>query len=350
MPIYMDRHDVSETVTAEHVAEIHNADLKIQHKFNCRGLTYWFDDERKTAFCLIEAPDMQHIVDMHSRAHGDIPHMIIEVEGSIVESFLGRIEDPEKSKNTQLNIINDPAFRTIMIIKIDFDLSDNNKSSTSRFQEEAIEVILKNNGRVVKQDKNKILISFDSVTNAVLSAHLISENKNYNIRISLNSGVPVTNTNSIFEDTIKLAEDLCLTTGEKVVISSNVYNLFMGENANKSDISNYMTVISESNENFIVDFMNFVELEWQNTDLKVDKFSSQLGISKSQLYRKMIIIFGVSPNAFLKNYRLSRAKDLLYKQIKNVSEIAFDTGFSSPSYFSKCFLKKYGIKPSNFFE
>jgi len=52
----MDRHDVSESVTAEMVAQLHQADLKIQHKYACRGLTYWFDDLRKTAFCLVEAP------------------------------------------------------------------------------------------------------------------------------------------------------------------------------------------------------------------------------------------------------------------------------------------------------
>ena len=119
MPIYMDRHDVSETVTAENVAQLHQQDLKIQHKFNCRGLTYWFDEKRKTAFCLIEAPNKKAIKEMHSQAHGEVPNMIIEVDSNIVESFLGRIEDPEKSQNTDLNIINDPAFRTIMVIGLE---------------------------------------------------------------------------------------------------------------------------------------------------------------------------------------------------------------------------------------
>src|ERR1700712_5614561 len=116
MPIYMDRHDVSETVTAEIVAQIHQEDLKIQDEFGCRGLTYWFDDKRKTAFCLIEAPDAKAIQKMHDKAHGQVPASIIEVETSIVESFLGRIQDPEKARDTGLNIINDPAFRTIMVI------------------------------------------------------------------------------------------------------------------------------------------------------------------------------------------------------------------------------------------
>ena len=98
MPIFMDRHDVSDEVTAEIVAELHQEDLKIQDKYNCKGLTYWFDAKRNTAFCLIEAPNKESIQKMHNQAHGEVPHKIIEVDGSVVESFLGRIEDPEKSQ------------------------------------------------------------------------------------------------------------------------------------------------------------------------------------------------------------------------------------------------------------
>ena len=117
MPIYMDRHDVSEAVTAENVAQLHREDLKIEHQFNCRGLTYWFDEKRKTAFCLVEAPNKESVLNMHNKAHGDVPHRIIEVDEKIVESFLGRIEDPIKAQNTELNIINDPAFRVLMVIQ-----------------------------------------------------------------------------------------------------------------------------------------------------------------------------------------------------------------------------------------
>ncbi len=53
---------------------------------------------------------------MHEKAHGDVPHRVIEVDPDIVESFLGRIEDPKKAQNTELNIITDPGFRTILVI------------------------------------------------------------------------------------------------------------------------------------------------------------------------------------------------------------------------------------------
>ena len=117
MPIYMDRHDLNDTITAEHVAHIHQEDLKIEHEFGCQGLTYWFDNHRKTAFCLIKAPNKEALKEMHNKAHGAIPNSIIEVDPNIVESFLGRIEDPVKAKNQILNIIRDPAFRVLMFVE-----------------------------------------------------------------------------------------------------------------------------------------------------------------------------------------------------------------------------------------
>jgi AraC-like DNA-binding protein len=62
----------------------------------------------------------------------------------------------------------------------------------------------------------------------------------------------------------------------------------------------------------------------------------------------MMLLTGKSPNTFIKDYRLNEAVKLLNKNAGNISEIAFETGFSSPSYFSKCFQKKYGHFPSGY--
>ena len=94
--------------------------------------------------------------------------------------------------------------------------------------------------------------------------------------------------------------------------------------------------------------MDFTEKAWNKTDFKVDDFGKYLGLSKSQLYRKLKALTGKSPNTFLKEYRLDRAISLLNKNENNISEIAFETGFNSPSYFSKCFLETYGILPSSY--
>ncbi len=67
MPIFMDRHDIP-GITAMDVAEAHKQDLMIQDKYDCRALTYWFDEKRGTAFCLIEAPRKDAVERMHDEA------------------------------------------------------------------------------------------------------------------------------------------------------------------------------------------------------------------------------------------------------------------------------------------
>ncbi|WP_289053971.1 helix-turn-helix domain-containing protein [Carboxylicivirga marina] len=75
-----------------------------------------------------------------------------------------------------------------------------------------------------------------------------------------------------------------------------------------------------------------------------------MGVSKSQLYRKLIALTALSPNDFVKEFRLNEAMSLLNKQEHSISDIAYETGFSSPSYFSKCFKKRYGILPSLYYD
>ena len=363
MPIYMDRHDVSEEVTAEIVADLHQKDLKIQHKFNCKGLTYWFDDKRKTAFCLVEAPDKTAIKEMHDQAHGAVPHRIIEVDGAVVESFLGRIEDPEKSQKAALNIINDPAFRTIMVAGIKrLSLKDPPGESMNQdidnCNKSIIELVTKFKGRIVKQKVDYILVSFDSVTDAVLCALEIQavfkqalKNKYdppIKLQIGLSAGVPVSEKEGIFEDAIQMAERLCDVVQGQVVVTSEVRDLYESENLNISIDKGYMNVLNSNDEKFLHLLMDYTEREWRNTTLNIDDFSKCLGYSKSQLYRKMISITGKSPNSFIKEYRLRKALKLLNKRTENISEIAFETGFNTPAYFSKCFQDTFGILPSHY--
>ena len=359
----MDRHDVSETVTAENIAQLHQADLRIQDQFGCRGLTYWFDEKRKTAFCLIEAADAHAIQEMHSHAHGQVPHSVIEVDASIVESFLGRIEDPEKAKDTTLNIINDPAFRTIMVIELKplspkhYD-SAQFRSSLNNYNNSVLEVLKSYEGTPVKQTENQFLVSFKSVSNAVhAAADIQSKFKKFRddvkddkvfIKIGLNAGVPVTKKQLIFEDTIKLAERMCEVIKGEIIVSSEVKDLYKSENSNAFIKGKNIFTLTLADEKFLNHLMDYIESIWSNVNLKVDDFSKPMGCSKSQLYRKMILLTGKSPNAVIKEYRLAEALKLLNKNSGNISEIAFETGFSSPSYFSKCFQKSYGHLPSDY--
>ena len=360
MPLFLDLHDLPDGITAAHVAEMHQADLDIEHKYNCRGLTYWCDEIRKTAFCLIEAPNKQALIDLHENAHGAIPTRIIEVNDTIVESFLGRIEDPEKSKKLHLNIVNEPAFRTLMVFKIKHKIlriSDLNiLNAAIRGYSTSINTFTsQHNGRVVKQAASYFLMSFDTVTDAIECGIKIRElyhnviTPDLEFKIGISAGIPVTKKDSIFEDTIRTSDYLSDIAKGGFTISTEVNDLYEGENQNKPlSKTNGIAVLKPKAEAFMMDLMTYTEKIWSHTDTNVNDFEENLGYSKSKLYRSMMSLVGKSPNIFLRDYRLNKALELLEEQNCNISEIAYQTGFSSPAYFSKCFHKRYGILPSNF--
>ena len=96
---------------------------------------------------------------------------------------------------------------------------------------------------------------------------------------------------------------------------------------------------------FLDQLRNAVRERMANPKLKMDDLGDELGISRVQLYRKVKVLTGLSPVDLLKQMRLERAKVLLNSTTKTVSEIAYEVGFSTPSYFTSCFKKQYGKLP-----
>src|SRR5258708_20046942 len=93
MPVYMDRHYV-EGATRAAVTAAHELDLAVQEKYKVQFLTYWFDEPRCTAFCLIVSPDKETVQKAHNEAHGLVPNEIIGVNPSVVQAFLGPVGYP----------------------------------------------------------------------------------------------------------------------------------------------------------------------------------------------------------------------------------------------------------------
>ena len=358
----MDRHDLDENIDAEHVAKIHQEDLKFEHEFGCKGLTYWYDGQRKTAFCLINAPNKEALTAMHNKAHGAIPNSIIEVNPGLVESFLGRIVDPsnENNENT-FPIIDDPAFRIIMMIKVTHKKLTGLKDKIQNellfdFHGLVIDQVSHFNGRLVRDTTNSSLISFRSVSDAIECASLVyseymslgSVIENNSLHIGISSGLPVTGEKGFFEETIVDAKRLCNVVSGGVVMSSDVFKLCNNTYLNDKIKQNFFRSLKPSDEKFLSVLMDYMEKVWNKTNLKVEDFSETLGLSKSQLYRKVNFLTGKSLNIFLKSYRLKKAIGMIETHKGNISEIAFDSGFNSAAYFSKCFVETYGILPSEY--
>lgn len=92
--------------------------------------------------------------------------------------------------------------------------------------------------------------------------------------------------------------------------------------------------------------MLFIETNFQDSTLSIDSIATELGLSKSTLYRKLKAITGSSAMDILQVYRLKRAYELLQKSDLNVSEIAYAVGYTDPGYFGSRFKEHYNISPS----
>src|SRR6185437_10175912 len=362
MPIYMDRHDLPENVTAAQVAELHQQDLKIQDRFGCRGLTYWCDEHRNTAFCLIEAPDVTAITAMHNHAHGQVPNRIIEVNPALVEAFLGRIQDPEKNGPDAPTTIDESAFRVVMLVLLEPPstvprVSERTDLLVERFGQTMLDLFPAFEGKLVRRNDNHLVTSFRSVANAIRAAFEIRlqfeknkalKNMGASVKIGLSAGEPVTDKPAIFEDAIRLVERMCRIVKGEIILSSEVRELYDKEMPRGLPDRKKTHCLSPVDQQFLTALMDFTESAWKKADVKVDDFEKPIGCSRSQFYRKLVSLTGKSPNTFLKEYRLHEARRLLDRQTRNVSEVAFETGFNSPSYFSKCFQQQYGRTPSDY--
>ena len=103
-------------------------------------------------------------------------------------------------------------------------------------------------------------------------------------------------------------------------------------------------------QQFITDFTQYVENSIANPELNIDEIADALGLSRSNLYRKIKSLTDYSPNELIRTIRVKYAKQLLNSKAKSISEVAYEVGFSSPSYFAKCFKDFYNESPTEYLE
>ena len=99
---------------------------------------------------------------------------------------------------------------------------------------------------------------------------------------------------------------------------------------------------------FLIKMNQIIEENFSNSDLNVDFLADRLNISRSGLFAKIKTLADVTPNEMIQIVRLKRAAQLLHEGGHLVSEVGYMVGFSNPSYFSKCFQKQFGIRPTDY--
>jgi class 3 adenylate cyclase len=238
VPFYMDRHEFS-GLTARDAANMHLKDMEVQHKFGVQLLTYWFDYDRQTAFCLADAPNADAVRALHGASHGAIPNQVIEVDPRVVEGFMGRIEEHQPGEAYV-----ETAFRTILFTDIEGstrltqELGDARAMVLLRAHDRIVqEALRRHGGSEVKHTGDGVMASFGSVTGAIKSAvqmqRRIAEAEDtvgLRVRMGMAAGEPVTERNDLFGAVVQLAARLCSRAQPgSVVVSSAVRNLALGK-------------------------------------------------------------------------------------------------------------------------
>ena len=123
----------------------------------------------------------------------------------------------------------------------------------------------------------------------------------------------------------------------------------MYEAFSHTPVSLYGNLVKNNKDRDMLSRINAeIEKHISDPDYNVDMLSEELGFSRSNLQRKLKGVCGMTPNDYLRTYRLKRAAELLSEGIYRVNEVCYLVGFNSPSYFAKCFAKQFGVLPKEY--
>jgi signal transduction histidine kinase/DNA-binding response OmpR family regulator/ligand-binding sensor domain-containing protein len=156
-------------------------------------------------------------------------------------------------------------------------------------------------------------------------------------------------------DSLELgADDYILKPFDFQELLARVTNLIEQRHKLQEKYKRQLFLTPEQTENFSMEdkflgsLSDAIKNHYQDPTFSVKRLAKELGISDVQLFRKTKSLTGTSANELIRNYRLEMAEALLSQNAGNVSEIAYTVGFSSPSYFTKCFREKYGFAPKEY--
>ena len=130
---------------------------------------------------------------------------------------------------------------------------------------------------------------------------------------------------------------------KNLITNRKLMKIVFGNDAQQEPLE---AVAQSAESQFVEKFRTIIQGNLGNSDLNVETISHEMGISRAQLYRKIKSITGISPNDIIREARMKRADRLLETTDKSVSEIAYEVGFSSPSYFTKCYREFFGRTPN----
>jgi AraC-like DNA-binding protein len=252
----------------------------------------------------------------------------------------------------------DTGYRMVLVGQFsNSNIDDGNKEqpgkTPNQFKASIVKCLYASHGRLVEFSPNLNLVAiFDSPINAlhcVKSIKLLEGSTTFENqpagKFALYHGLPLTYEGKFFQVAIKHARILCsIAEPGQLMVSSRLKDLIDIQTF-ESDIYNWR-VLNGKDEKFIIELIQTVEQNLASDQFNVNYLARELGTSRTQLYRKTLLLTGKTPNRLINDIRMKQALKLIRNQEGNITYVAQEVGFSNPSYFSKIFRETYGFLPS----
>lgn len=346
----MDIHTVnSENFSVEDVVRAHMEDLAIQDKFGVTQLKYWVNEDAKTIFCLMRGPDKEACNEVHKQSHGDTACNIIEVSDNEYDLFMGMGTAVNDLAYTNAGEI-DTGYRTLLLLDAVF-LSVERQSNLERVEK----LIEAHNGVLIPEPDDNLMISFISASDAIRFAQetdqfLNEQGSDVAFCMAISSGRPVDEEGDhMFEETKKKVRTLSqLGYSGKTHLDRETKLLFEKESQSASTIPASVGIITKEELALASQLISALKQHSSQPDFRSEDLYGVLGLSKSQAYRKIKALTSFAPNQLIQEFRAQKAIESMTSGERAISEIAYDSGFSSPTYFTRSFRKRFGLSPTDF--
>ena len=308
----------------------------------------------------------------------------VEVESTIDVGTIFRIILPRGKKHFDINEL---AAETSVVTKgskkgVVFhsdEKDDSNVNSEEETKESQTLLIVEDNVELVnylKQElksKYKILTAHNgkkglelaqkAIPDIIITDVVMPEMNGFDLCVSIKNDIRISHIPILMLTTKSMTDDWVegIESGADAYMSKP-FNMRVLKSRLKQLVSNrkllfnkYFSAISETSVNknttsidkeFIQKVLNHIDENLSDPELSVELLASELNLSRSQFYRKIKTLTGQTANGFLRKIRLQRAKIMIEKGNTNISDVCYSSGFSSPSYFTKCFKKEFEILPT----
>jgi AraC-like DNA-binding protein len=345
MPLFIDLH-VDSNLTSDVVKSCHSEDKAIQDKYGVRYLQIILNESQGCLFCLMEGPDKETCERVHRESHGNTACNLSEITNGDLGALMANKQKDGFDFTLNRDGTLDTGNRAILSIQL---LGP--PQNYSHAKEIVSRVIHEHEGRRGESFGNECIVIFETCTSAIKAAksirsEILENALSLEVRMGVTVGLPLKETGNFFEEVSQSANRFSfISQSGEITACSKVKQLYDGDIGSGT---NSIKILNTAEEKFLRDVMNCVDKVWNQSEITLPDFTREVGVSKSQLTRKIKTLTGLSPKDFLNEVRLRNSVRLLEDEGSNVTEAAMAIGFTNPSYFTKVFRKRFGKAPSDF--